>query len=953
MSIDLNSPYILFRKHSEDHLRQIIHWLEPYTLPDNAEEETPTYLATSYMQDASEVYESGELIDEMNVAPSVDLNKDFTQLRLLETVEKFNDLYFFYSQTYFGIPMWNQGMVVEVRQEPLEKRRSISSVDHNKISIPTPNPEALDNYSNITVSELESLLNVSEPNTAIINSSDNLCIYQYRSEKRIAGDLPEGFLPEGYDRETLPDVSSDIVDGNYYIVRQVYFSLGLHWRCFIEITTGSILYLEIFCACATGQVMKLDPKSQGATLLTPPLNVGTIPSTNPSNPALNQFRSNETLHRLDPPDPSGNQHLRGQYARVIDPVLDVNDPMLATPYPANALVPAATPPTEVSPFDFNYNVRTENFGAVNCYYQVDRFLDFIVSLGIQLKPTAQDPTAMLPNTPLPIRVDHRAFESSQNTPIGGGCVGNIGNTLALGIAFAKITLSTPPSPPLDEYYSAATSYQIMLHELSHVLLLDHLHTPGFTGFSHSFGDSLAAILNDINSVYAPPSTSSDRFVTFPWEDTNSGQQGKYNRRHDRDTQMSNGWYWGGSQDTGSISYNSEQLLSTTLFKAYRALGGDDTNPLRREFAARMICAVILKTVRNYAATSSYVFFVSSPPDAGSFCADLRYRDTYFVANELPIQVDGVRMGTSHKVITWAFEKLAAFNLPSPTPPNPPAPPTYDIYIDDGRNGEYNYITNFWNTTEIFNRHQNDGQTNQTHQNPSPNTTNYLFVRVKNRGQLNADNILVNGYRCTPGGGMVWPQDWILLNSNPVSGGSGLTLGNSRIVGPITWTPPTGQNHVCLLFTVEALGDVPHTWYPIPNTVIPDWHLVPSDNNIAQRNLNLLAGYLGSIDVAQAADASGFLVRNPYEDPIGVDLEIHLPQLLRNNGWSLSFDTSNHIDLEGFDREGVPVKITLSGGHSFTREDIQNTDDRDIVITMISEKGIIGGLTYRIDPDLRS
>lgn len=941
MSINLSSPYILFRKDGDDHLRQIIHWFEPYTLPENAEEQTPSYLATYYMQDASEVYESTALIDELNVEPSIDLSKDYPELRLLEVVEKAGINFFFYTQTYFGIPMWNQGMVIEVTPEPLEIRRSLSSVDHGEISIVAPDPEALNNYSNITTAELANLINAEDPEAIVINDSEKICVYKFNETNRIAGDLPEDFLPGGYDRSTVPDVDPTIAEGNYYIVRQVYFSLGFHWRCFIEINTGSILYLEVFCSCATGDVMKEDPMTQGAVLL-PNFNVDIA-----TNTLLAPYASNEILNNLDPVDSSGFQHLRGQYARVLDPNLDATDPMFTVPWPGNDLQPHTTPPSVTSPYNFSYNVRTEEFAAVNAYYHIDRFLDFIVSLGIQLKPTVQNPTAILPNTNLPIRVDHRAFATG-GSGLGASCIGNITNTLALGVAFGKITATTVSLP---EYYGAATSYRMMLHELSHVIILDHLQTPNFTGFSHSFGDTLAAILNDINSAYAPPSTSANRFATFPWESSGASQGA--NRRHDKDTQMSSGWYWGGNQDTGSNGYNSEQLLSTTLFKAYRALGGDDTNPLRREFAARMICAVILKTVRYYAATSSYVFFVSSPPDAASFCADMRYRDTYFALNEPPIQVDNVRMGTSHKVITWAFEKLAAFNAPSPTPPNPPAPPTFDIYIDDGRNGEYNYITNFWSTTEIFNRHQNDGQTNQTHQNPIPGTPNYLFVRVKNRGQLNADNILVNGYRCAPGGGMVWPLDWILLNDTPVSGGTALTPGGSRIVGPITWTPPTGQNHICLLVTVEASGDVPNTWYPIANTTIPDWHLVPTDNNVAQRNLNLLQGWYGSDSVSQAVNASSFLVRNPYYDPTSVDLQVHVPQLLINKGWLITFDTGNHIELEAFDREGIPVRMRMSGGKSFTRQDIMNTDDRDIIITMVSDKGIIGGLTYRIDPNLNS
>lgn len=120
MSFSLNSPNILFRKDADDHLRQIIHWLEPYTLPENPPEETPSYLATYYMQDVSEVYETDGLIDNLNDAPIVDLSHNYSELRLIETVEKAGNSNFFYSQTYFGIPIWNQGMVVEVKQEPLE-----------------------------------------------------------------------------------------------------------------------------------------------------------------------------------------------------------------------------------------------------------------------------------------------------------------------------------------------------------------------------------------------------------------------------------------------------------------------------------------------------------------------------------------------------------------------------------------------------------------------------------------------------------------------------------------------------------------------------------------------------------------------------------------------------------------------------------------------------------------
>ena len=89
-------------------------------------------------------------------------------------------------------------------------------------------------------------------------------------------------------------------------------------------------------------------------------------------------------------------------------------------------------------------------------------------------------------------------------------------------------------------------------------------------FAHSTGDALAAILGD-------PSLDVDdplRMATFPWV--------FLNRWHDRS--VHSGWSWCGSYHRQSEfppdsafrrkGYRSEQILSTSLFRLYRALGGD-------------------------------------------------------------------------------------------------------------------------------------------------------------------------------------------------------------------------------------------------------------------------------------------------------------------------------------------------------------------------------------------
>ena len=117
-----------------------------------------------------------------------------------------------------------------------------------------------------------------------------------------------------------------------------------------------------------------------------------------------------------------------------------------------------------------------------------------------------------------------------------------------GIVFGSINYSSSDLP------GSATSYRLTLHEFGHVLIFDYLIELSF-GFAHSFGDGLAAILND------PESQASDRFATFPWAATEFSLA---ERRHDRS--VANGYAWDGTLDINS-NYDTEQILSTTLFRA--------------------------------------------------------------------------------------------------------------------------------------------------------------------------------------------------------------------------------------------------------------------------------------------------------------------------------------------------------------------------------------------------
>jgi len=178
-----------------------------------------------------------------------------------------------------------------------------------------------------------------------------------------------------------------------------------------------------------------------------------------------------------------------------------------------------------------------------------------------------------------------------------------------------------------------------------------------------------------------------RGLTFPWA--------YLHRRHDRD--VFRGWSWCGryhrpyrfTTDVNSYprkGYQSEQILSTSLFRLYRALGGDTTvaggapDPARRRRAADYTAYLIMKAIRLM------------PP---AFLAPLETPDQFVSAlidadvGTLPAAsgpLQGRVGGWAHKVVRWAFEAqgLYATTDPLAVVDEPGKPPDPDVFIDDLR-----------------------------------------------------------------------------------------------------------------------------------------------------------------------------------------------------------------------------------------------------------------------------
>jgi hypothetical protein len=364
---------------------------------------------------------------------------------------------------------------------------------------------------------------------------------------------------------------------------------------------------------------------------------------------------------------------------------------------------------------------------------------------------------------------------------------------------------------------AGCDQRVVFHECSHLILWEKTHW-GRLRFCHSTGDSLAIIFAD------PRSNAPDPFLSFPFI-------ALANRRHDRD--VAAGWAWGGKKDKGESSYDSEQILATTQFRLYRSAGGDDDRNAVQIYASNYILYLIIRAVG-----------LLPPADIAPTLSVDAWVTALMNADIGTSSFAGVPGGTIHKMIRWAFEKQGLYQPPGAlSPPHvvtAGAPPDVDVYIDDGRGGEYSYLQSFWNNPSIWNRNYPDGGT--THDPPIVGAANYAYVRVKNRGTQSANNVVVSGYQASPASGLTWPGDWIPMTTASLPAGS-IPSGGSAIIGPFAWTPQF-LGHECMLMIAGADGDLPNTdpsaGLPCATGPTPHWRLVPFDNNLGQRNIMPIA-----------------------------------------------------------------------------------------------------------------
>jgi zinc metalloprotease ZmpB len=597
-------------------------------------------------------------------------------------------------------------------------------------------------------------------------------------------------------------------------------------------------------------------------------------SSGTSTATLDGLTSAVVMDHLNPPDASGNLHLDGSHVQMAE----IESPTFSEP--VNSLG------------DFIFSSSDRNFLAGMCYFHIDRFQNYIrTELG------------MTNVAGFSIPVDPQGFGGADNSRYDP-----TGKNLAFG----------------EGGIPDAADAMVTLHEYGHAIQ-DNVN-PGFnnpiSGVGEGFGDFLAAVFYD--DKHAIPANT--RGIMMSW-DANPTDNFWPGRRYDVTYNFDDPQYT--SQPDNHIR---GELWCTTMFELYRELGGDSAY-LGVKHAARDLI-IRLHLMANF-----------NVPTSGATAAQMGQQVEAADSN-----LGGWRYanGLHKKVIYDTFRRRHLSGYPDKA---------VDVYINDGREGGYGspsgndlfnenlWDENYWDTQDIWvktspypNAAAQAAGGAGDHVEPPVDSTAYLYARVKNRGTnaTGSGPITVRAFHCSPGIGLLWPDDWTEMDASMVAPISNVLPGpgNGVVVGPFQWTP-TEVGHECVLVIVECANDRSITQDLTSADHVEHSNLVPFDNNIEQRNLVPTA--------AKGKMARGFYVRNPELEvrTIALHFDSSLPEGWR---WRTSI-VGNQVRLGPLERRWVELVIDQAGGQEVTQFDEQQT----LSVTGTIDDRVIGGMTFYVAP----
>lgn len=385
----------------------------------------------------------------------------------------------------------------------------------------------------------------------------------------------------------------------------------------------------------------------------------------------------------------------------------------------------------------------------------------------------------------------------------------------------------------------ATDALVIVHEYGHVLqamlLPESVRGNEPAGITEGYGDFISSVYYD--ERHQPGAGT--RGLLFPWSRP-SAQLRRY----------SVPWKFGGPEWNAGAQYEKGALWCTTLFEAYRKLGGDSSQPNVRE-AARNLAIRLFTDALTKLPLETEVGTPSETVLAAAIESADAELDGWWPAN-----------GLHRKVLADTFARRDCTGY-RPQDPNH----RVDVYIADGRAGGYgsddgqdHFEQDLWKedhgaglgkdlwarpTAYATAAARAAADPAADHVDPKAGKATNVYVRVSNRGIQASGPVTVRVF--VAGGGLganagadpnlTWPDAWVPGELAPGLGVATVPAGQNVVVGPFPWTPAaSGARNV--LAVVECAAD-PALTETLPATEhVAAAALVPFDNNLAMRRMTV-------------------------------------------------------------------------------------------------------------------
>lgn len=228
----------------------------------------------------------------------------------------------------------------------------------------------------------------------------------------------------------------------------------------------------------------------------------------------------------------------------------------------------------------------------------------------------------------------------------------------------------------------------------------------------------------------------------------------------------------------------------------------------------------------------------------------------------------------------------------------------------------------------------------------PGTTNFAYVKIKNRGTTTASGVTVKAFHHEHSVGQIYPTDWKPMATTELAAPDVAPKSVAEItVGPFAWRPSDKRD--CMMMVVTALGDASNVAHFHPGKPIPEWRLVPHDNNIAKRAA-FAVDASGAKSLVMAFDRVRIAVKNPHNGRSQMVVKPILPPLLAERGWQLKFTGAGGRAFSLAAHASRDIVMKLKPGRKFTASQVRRARNRQISVEVFANEMLVGGMTYMLD-----